>query len=33
MTLEQIRAALPTHIMLTPGMHSDRERFELKVEG
>lgn len=31
MTLEQIRAALPTHIMLTPGVHRWREGDEFFV--
>lgn len=30
MTLEKIRAALPTHIMLTPGVHRWREGDEFK---
>jgi hypothetical protein len=35
MTLEKIRAALPTHIMLTPGVHRWREGDEYwsKTEG
>lgn len=35
MTLEQIRAALPTHIPLTPGVHRWREGDELfiSIEG
>lgn len=33
MTLEQIRAALPTHIMLTPGVHRWREGDEIAVFG
>ena len=33
MTLEKIRAALPTHIMLTPGVHRWRERDDMLVGG
>jgi len=36
MTLEKIRAALPTHIMLTPGVHKlkvgDEEGYEDRIE-
>jgi len=32
MKLEQIRAALPTHIMLTPGVHRWREGDEIYLE-
>ena len=32
MTREKIRAALPTHIMLTPGVHKWREGDEVYLE-
>lgn len=31
MTLEKIRAALPTHIMLTPGLHKSQNGDEIGV--